>query len=411
MRAWALRATAILGATLGLAAGACSTASAAVALPPELESLELRGEALHVNTVRFRMSLEEAFDLKLGEGRSFDFDLPIEGEGVASESPEAAVFHLDTLGQDAEVRVLDGTTYVKRATGLGSPEVAPKRTWKREPGIEGGGTDPLTLGTGISGNVASEDEGSAGSPGAAGNPVSGIAQALAAASTITQVGPEIVNGSQATEFAATLEPSALLGKDFPKLRATLEKIEEKQGHEAHITAQLDVFFAPDGLPVRTNWIVSAGVATITVSVDILATEVPVHVEAPPAAKTISAKRLKRLEEAHSKRGATIIGVNVNSGAYKIKIPPPPSVKRAGGAELREFDAGRSVAASAGCEACHKIGESGNPGPGKPLTHIGSKLSEAEIEKAVTDPKAPMPSFKHLPPKKLHDLVRFLALLK
>ena len=97
--------------------------------------------------------------------------------------------------------------------------------------------------------------------------------------------------------------------------------------------------------------------------------------------------------------------------FSLKIPPPPSVEHAGGAELREFDAGRGDAASAGCEACHKIGESGNPGPGPSLTHIGSKLSEAEIKKALIDPKAPMPSFKHLPPKKLHDLVRFLALLK
>jgi hypothetical protein len=392
----------------GLAVAACGIASAAVPLPPELESLEQRGEALHVGSVRFRMSLDESFDLKLPQGHSFDFDLPVQAEGVARESPEAAVFRVDTLGQKTEVRAIGGATYVKRAAGPGSPEVAPKRTWKRESGVEGAGTDPLTLGTGITGEVSSEDGGGAGPPTASGNPVSGIASALASASSITQVGPEIVNGAQATEFAATLEPSALLGADFPKLQAAVEKMEGKNGGNVQITAQLDVFFAPDGLPVRTNWMVDAGVASITVSVDILATAVPVHVEAPPAAKTISATQLKKLEEAHRNRSGTIVGV---SGHTKLRIPPPPSVKRAGGAELRDFDAGRSAAASAGCEACHQIGESGNPGPGPSLTHIGSRLSEPEIKKALIDPKAPMPSFKHLGAKKLHDLVRFLALLK
>lgn len=62
-------------------------------------------------------------------------------------------------------------------------------------------------------------------------------------------------------------------------------------------------------------------------------------------------------------------------------------------------------------ACHRIGDLGNPGPGQNLAHIGTRLSPREIEEALVSPRAPMPSFKRLPANKMHDLVRFLSLLR
>jgi mono/diheme cytochrome c family protein len=78
---------------------------------------------------------------------------------------------------------------------------------------------------------------------------------------------------------------------------------------------------------------------------------------------------------------------------------------------REVEAGRLGVGQDGCLACHRIGELGNRGPGSNLTHVGSKLSEREIAQAIVDPRAPMPSFRHLPAQKLHDIVRFLAALR
>lgn len=95
----------------------------------------------------------------------------------------------------------------------------------------------------------------------------------------------------------------------------------------------------------------------------------------------------------------------------IELPIPTAVKRAGGHEQREFEAGKLVVAQSGCLACHRIGDNGNRGPGPNLTHIGSKFSEREIAHAIVDPRAPMPSFSHLPAQKFHDIVRFLALLR
>ena len=47
--------------------------------------------------------------------------------------------------------------------------------------------------------------------------------------------------------------------------------------------------------------------------------------------------------------------------------------REGKAALQQFYFGRAVVAQSGCEACHKIGDDGNDGPGPELTHIGARV--------------------------------------
>jgi hypothetical protein len=90
------------------------------------------------------------------------------------------------------------------------------------------------------------------------------------------------------------------------------------------------------------------------------------------------------------------------------VAVPFSVVRAGGDELREFDAGMMVVGEAGCLACHRIGQYGNRGPGPDLTHGGSGLTERQITEALLEPSAPMPSFKNLPTAKFRAVVQFLA---
>lgn len=102
---------------------------------------------------------------------------------------------------------------------------------------------------------------------------------------------------------------------------------------------------------------------------------------------------------------------VASGPPPVGVKAPKAVRRAGGRELKEFRTGRHLAGQAGCEACHRIGSSGNHGPGPALTHIGSKLNGRQIHAALVRPKAPMPSFKAMGPRKLAALARFLSLLR
>ena len=92
--------------------------------------------------------------------------------------------------------------------------------------------------------------------------------------------------------------------------------------------------------------------------------------------------------------------------------PTPAAVMALGADGRPVQAGKSVAAQSGCQACHKIGENGNDGPGAAVDpHRLARLPRQAIARTLVNPTAPMPSFKDLPPKKFNALVTFLASLK
>ncbi len=97
--------------------------------------------------------------------------------------------------------------------------------------------------------------------------------------------------------------------------------------------------------------------------------------------------------------------------YTLEVKTPHAVVKQGPAAVAKFKAGEQVVAQSGCEACHKIGEYGNPQPGPPLAQIGARLPAAAIAKTLVNPTTPMPSFKKLPPKKFEEIVFFLSHLK
>jgi hypothetical protein len=76
----------------------------------------------------------------------------------------------------------------------------------------------------------------------------------------------------------------------------------------------------------------------------------------------------------------------------------------------QYEAGKKIAASSGCLACHNIGENGNHGPGPELTHIGAQIPRAAILRSVEIGPGIMPSFRDLPPEKKQQLADFLASL-
>ena len=105
-----------------------------------------------------------------------------------------------------------------------------------------------------------------------------------------------------------------------------------------------------------------------------------------------------------------------SGAHagsttNINIPPPQNIVAQGPGVVAQYNAGRQVAAQAGCLACHKIGESGNDGPGPPLTQIGRRLPAPAIARTLINPTAPMPSFRSLPKQQINELVTFISSLR
>jgi ubiquinol-cytochrome c reductase cytochrome b subunit/menaquinol-cytochrome c reductase cytochrome b/c subunit len=107
---------------------------------------------------------------------------------------------------------------------------------------------------------------------------------------------------------------------------------------------------------------------------------------------------------------TYLGASAGS-PNSIDLPTPASVSQQGPTVVKQFEAGKLVAAQSGCLACHKFGENGNAGPGPPLTNIAERLPEQAIARTLINPTAPMPSFRNLPPEKFNNLVAFLSQLK
>jgi ubiquinol-cytochrome c reductase cytochrome b subunit/menaquinol-cytochrome c reductase cytochrome b/c subunit len=107
---------------------------------------------------------------------------------------------------------------------------------------------------------------------------------------------------------------------------------------------------------------------------------------------------------------TYLGTSAGSPEVQT-IKPPAAVVASGKGVLAEFYAGRNAVAQSGCEACHTIGDDGNPGPGPNLTHIGSRIPLLGIERTLVNPTAPMPSFKNLPPQQFTAIAEFLSDLK
>jgi len=93
------------------------------------------------------------------------------------------------------------------------------------------------------------------------------------------------------------------------------------------------------------------------------------------------------------------------------LTPSAAVAAQGKQAVAEFYLGRAVVAQAGCEACHKIGDNGNDGPGPELTHIANRLPADAIARTLVNPTEPMPSFAALPKKQFAAAVAFLADLK
>jgi menaquinol-cytochrome c reductase cytochrome b/c subunit len=79
----------------------------------------------------------------------------------------------------------------------------------------------------------------------------------------------------------------------------------------------------------------------------------------------------------------------------------------------QYERGKEVTASAGCLACHKIGENGGTlGPN--LTTIGDRLGRDAIARTLVNPTSPMPSFqtyREQNPKQFNELVNYVASLK
>lgn len=262
-------------------------------VPPELKALEEKMAAVHFNTEHFRLTIE----FSLGSGtlglapamaetlaasgqaqrEGSWLTLTSSGQGSLSVSPPTAEFSVKSQGSNTEVRTIGRTVY-EYLPAFSS--IDHHRPW-----VSHTTPSPHPLGStseGLSSGTAAEGRGS----------FAALITLLGKAQRIEQVGLDTIEGQQTTAFNAHFNLADLVsGK-----RATKELEQLSKGGIS--TATLELFINSGGLPVRETLTLGGEGFSESISTDVLALEVPVHVVGPPARKTITKKRLVRLLKHH-----------------------------------------------------------------------------------------------------------------
>jgi hypothetical protein len=239
-------------------------AFAAATLPPELQVLEQRAQTLPIASERFSLD----FTIKEPSGSQ----ITLTGVGTGRISPPEAQV-LETVGSKRlVVRVLGHDLY-ESVPGLARLDGGRPWVHLRE--------SALSEQTGV--NFASAPQDLAES----------FSLINSAAEGVQQVGPATVDGQATTEFTASVNLEQL----FSRLGNTLvQKLRSVGIRDATVA----LYLASNGLPVRTSFSIPVEGGSITTTTDILATEVPVSVNAPPKAKTISESEFQKLRRKHPK---------------------------------------------------------------------------------------------------------------
>ena len=126
-------------------------------------------------------------------------------------------------------------------------------------------------------------------------PFTKLAETLAKASEVRELGSRTLDGQAVTSFLAILEPEALKRES---LASVALRPPPPRPSPQPSTATLEVSFAQSGLPVSIVISQSSNGTTASATLDIPAINFPLVLEAPPRNQTISIARLRALERRH-----------------------------------------------------------------------------------------------------------------
>jgi hypothetical protein len=293
-----IRNIALLAVVVALGSEA-APATAATPLPADLVGLEQQMAQLQANSERF--SFQE--EIALGEflGKQTPLVLIFAGDGEASDSPAQVSFAGGLFGLPQEqTRAIGDTTYRYRQAAA---EIDGGRPWVRSPTKAAKEEAPALDPSGILDNDQTGQQGT----------FSKLIEELNGAQSIEESGPATVDGQRVIEFDATLNPAPLLAqlhsKATPSGRPLSSLLETSPVGSPKAPAkpttpptfELEVFIAPNGLPVRIRFTFADEGTTLAERVDTLAINIPVDVVAPPAAQTIGEAQLKQIERRRAAR--------------------------------------------------------------------------------------------------------------
>ncbi len=286
-----------LAAAATIAPGARASAPAAsppppappAAVPPELQALEQKMLALQVSSERFSSTISIAekpkvkgpiggFNHIFGHAGSIVTPLITAAGEVSLGPPPAASFTVSFLGITTSARLIGSTLYTHEPA---LARIDGGRPWVEERDQSIGqalGSSPSA--PGVSG-------------GAPAGGFKGLAALVAHASSIAELGPANVDGRPVTRFKLAV-PIASLQKPGHSRKARARARRQRKLFAPLL--RIELFLAETGLPVRTSLLLVArhGKGELIEQSDITAINVPVLVQAPPAAETIGHAQLARL---------------------------------------------------------------------------------------------------------------------
>ncbi len=284
------------GARASTSASAPPVALAPATVPPDLQALEQKMLALKPTSERFSASIGVAEEPKV-KGPVGGFNhvfghassllvplLTVAGEVSLGPPPEAS-FTASFLGIAISGRLIGSTLYtdepyVSRFDG--------GRPWVEERNQSlGHALGSSSLAPGASGAESGSD-------------FKGLSALIARARSIAELGPANVDGQPVTRFKLSVPIAAIEQPGRSRKSRRAARIRHKLFEPL---LRIELFLAENGLPVRTSIVVIArhGKGEVIAQSDITAIDVPVIVQAPPAAETITAAELKRLMRRHARR--------------------------------------------------------------------------------------------------------------
>jgi hypothetical protein len=237
-------------------------------IPAAVQPLIAKIEALAVNSERYTVTTHasgtKTVKLSGGKRRKVSKSATTSTAGEASLAPLVAkLYKKGSSGQLSSVAV-GSQVYI----------YAPSPKRKRRPWLRLGGVSAATLFP-FHGQSNPAVEVNAGGTGTYDELIDLLASANGA---VAVVGPAVVDGQQTTELKATVRPLSLI-------QGTTSK------QSAELPEQLEAFVTEAGLPVRVIRSERFEGISVSETTDVLATNVPVTVKAPPARKTISGTKV------------------------------------------------------------------------------------------------------------------------
>jgi hypothetical protein len=252
-----------------------------VVAPADLQALEPRMLALKPNTARFSLSVTAVAKPRVtgpigglnhifGKASAVRETL-LEASGELSVNPPEASAKASFLGLSLNMRLVGTTMYVEEPFIKG---IDGGRPWVEKRGA----TLHDAIGEDLGGGIESDPASGFG----------GLVRLIGVARGIRELGPATIYGQATQGFRLSID---LLhaGKLSRRERRVLRKV-------IRPLAAVELFIAQDGLPVRSRVTVRLrhGLGELIGQADIPAIEIPVMVQPPPVAETISEASLNRL---------------------------------------------------------------------------------------------------------------------